>query len=185
MTILDESVLGAVGGPPALAVDCDLKSLGAACARWAYRDGLTVRWLRGDRMRDIAGVYSEFAAALQFPWYFGRNSAAMDECLSDLDWIEFSGIVVVIFDAGQVLVDDDNDVSHVLGWLSYAYREFSAPIELGEWWDRPAKPFHVVLQMSEEESHRWLIGFEKVRARISMQWSEPETSLGWLRVSAA
>jgi len=95
---------------PVLAVDCDLKTLGNACGHWAYDDKLTVRWLRGDRMRDIKGVFGEFAAALQFPWYFGRNSAAMNECLCDLDWIEFSGIVIVIFDADQILADDENDL---------------------------------------------------------------------------
>jgi hypothetical protein len=46
---------------------------------------LVVRSVRGRKMTTTAQLYDEFAAALQFPPYFGENWAAFDECLSDMD----------------------------------------------------------------------------------------------------
>lgn len=119
---------------------------------WA-RSGLTVRVVHGRKMRDYQELFDEFAAALQFPWYFGDNGNAFDECIKDLSWLPpQSGYVLVITDPGQVLADARDDG---LGWLarslSDATEEWAKPVESGEWWDRPAVPFHVVLQAGEAE----------------------------------
>jgi len=47
---------------------------------------ITVR-LRGSKMKDYQGLYNEFGAALQFPYYFGENWNAFDECIKDLSWL--------------------------------------------------------------------------------------------------
>ena len=51
--------------------------------RWHVHE--SVRVLRGRRMTTWAALYSEVAAALQFPIYFGENLDAMDESLSEPD----------------------------------------------------------------------------------------------------
>ncbi|MFL6161550.1 MAG: barstar family protein [Jatrophihabitantaceae bacterium] len=69
--------------------------LGTAILGW--RDARRVVRLKGRRMRTAAQLYDEFAAALQFPSYFGENWAAFDECLKDLEWLPSeAGHIVVI-----------------------------------------------------------------------------------------
>jgi hypothetical protein len=103
-------------------------------------------------MRTLHGVFDEFAAALQFPWYFGENVDAFDECLADLGWLPpHEGYVIVIIDPAEVLCQDD---ASALTWLvtsfARAAAEWARPVDLGEWWDRPEIPFHVVLQPTTE-----------------------------------
>jgi hypothetical protein len=57
-----------------------------AIARWREAR-LVVRTVRGRKMRRLPELNDEFAAAIQFPWYFGANWAAFDECVKDLAWL--------------------------------------------------------------------------------------------------
>ncbi|MFH5208669.1 barstar family protein [Antrihabitans spumae] len=67
--------------------------------------GYLVRTVRGDKMPTVQRLFDEFAAAFQFPDYFGENKDAFDECMRDLD--EFvgaaPGYVVVVRAAEQLL----------------------------------------------------------------------------------
>ncbi|MBF4636295.1 barstar family protein [Agreia pratensis] len=66
-----------------------------------------MRFLRGGKMRTVQQAMDEFAAALQFPWYYGDNLDAFWECLRDLYWLRpFSRIVLVIFDAPLFLAKE-------------------------------------------------------------------------------
>ena len=123
--------------------------------------GLTVRTVRGAKMRSTVALMDEVAAALQFPHYFGGNWAALDECLADMEWLLPSkGIVLVVRDAGQVLVDDlVEELEAFVTALRNASNEYAESVELGEAWDRPAVPFHVVLlapgEASADTARRW------------------------------
>lgn len=110
--------------------------------------GLTVRAIRGRKTRTVDALFNEFGAALQFPWYFGENWPAFNECICDLDWLPGrTGIVVLIFDAGQLLADGtQGDLRQLVRSIVDAGNTFGQPIDEGEWWDRPALPFHVVVQ---------------------------------------
>ncbi|WP_199922364.1 barstar family protein [Microterricola viridarii] len=61
----------------------DEQGLGTAVVGWTDA-GLTVRVVRGRKMRTLRPLFDEFAAALQFPLYFGENRDAFYERLSDL-----------------------------------------------------------------------------------------------------
>ena len=122
--------------------------------------GFAVRVLRGHKMRDLNALFNEVAAALQFPYYFGENWPAFDECLSDLQWLpRHPGAVLLIMDAQEVLRDAPIELRVLVRALSDATKTYAKPIELGEWWDRPAIPFHIVLQTTSEEARslesRW------------------------------
>jgi hypothetical protein len=99
-------------------------------------------------MRSREGLFDEFAAALQLPWYFGENADAFDECIVDLGWLPpQSGYVVVITEPGEVPEDAGADaLTWLVESLANACEGWARPVEQGEWWDRPAVPFHVVLQ---------------------------------------
>ena len=62
----------------------------------AAHDGVLVAYLRGARCRTEADFFCEVSAALRFPYYFGDNWNAFDECMTDLDWQVFREIVFVV-----------------------------------------------------------------------------------------
>lgn len=106
-----------------------------------------VRTVRGRKMRTTRQLFDECGAALQFPDYFGENFAALDECLADLDWLPMgAGLVLRVTEPSEVLADEDDEALRVLvSILAGARATFAEPVAEGEWWDRPAIPFHVVL----------------------------------------
>ena len=70
--------------PPYLCLNiASPKEFGAYGYRLNYERGseLAIRVVRGNKMRRLDDLYNEFAAAFQFPDYFGENWAAFDECL--------------------------------------------------------------------------------------------------------
>jgi len=175
-----EYSLDYVGGSALRYADWSDSDVDAACTRWASQK-MTIRWVRGNRMHTVDGLFEEFAAALQFPWYFGWNWGAFDECLSDLGWIDFSSFVIILRNAEQVLLDDCLDLPAFLRGVLDAYEVFAHPIDKGEWWDRPAKPFHFVLQISKEASHRWDLALDKVRTDFrGLSLSKEGQSVVWL-----
>ncbi|MDR6636954.1 barstar family protein [Paenarthrobacter nitroguajacolicus] len=124
--------------------------------------GMVVRTLRGRKMRGRQSLMDEAGAALQFPSYFGENWDALDECISNLDWmLPVTSLVLLVQDAEQVLADENTDQLQVfVSLLRDAMWTFAEAVELGEVWDRPAVPFHVVLQADVEAaaaaSRRWV-----------------------------
>lgn len=87
---------GPVAAPALGALAIDAAELSAL--RYRAPSGYVVRELRGPKMHTTMGVFDEFAAAFQFPYYFGENKDAFDECLRDLDDFvgEAAGYVAVI-----------------------------------------------------------------------------------------
>lgn len=47
-----------------------------------------------------------FAAALEFPDWFGGNWDALEDCLTDLSWVPAAGYLVLIEGAGTLAGDD-------------------------------------------------------------------------------
>lgn len=67
------------------------------------------RVVRGAKCRESHGLFDEFAAAWQFPPYFGENWDALDECLADLEWLRASAYVLFVADALQFLDEESPD----------------------------------------------------------------------------
>lgn len=138
-------------GPRLFVTEANASALQDAANEWAGV-GLTVRSVRGSKMRSTKAMMAELSAALQFPYYFGANWAALDECLSDMEWLlPTVGIVLVVRDSAEVLVDEEiAELVAFIRVLANASNAYASPVEQGEWWDRPAVGFHVVLQTSAE-----------------------------------
>ncbi|MGW6695495.1 barstar family protein [Rhodococcus sp. NPDC054953] len=85
--------------------------------------GYAVRLVRGPKMPTVAAVFDEVAAALQFPYYFGGNRDAFDECLRDWrDWLgDAPELVVVVRDADALLGEEPQEI----GWLLSAFADAS------------------------------------------------------------
>ena len=149
LTVSDSSAL--------LISETDAKSVGNLLMAWR-EVGLTVRSVRGRKMRRVGDLFDEMSAALQFPYYFGENWPAFNECLADMDWLPMNlGIVIVVYDALDVLDDAvDTELAVLVHSIENARSSYAQPIELGEWWDRPAVPFHVVLHSVNPKDARVL-----------------------------
>ncbi|MEV6771446.1 barstar family protein [Nocardia sp. NPDC051030] len=127
-------------GTPAPAV-LGVLPVGAAefsAVRGRIPDGYLSRELRGRKMRTVVEVFDEFAAAFQFPYYFGENKDAFDECLRDLD--EFvgpaQGYVAVVRNAALLLDEESEERA----WFA------EAMADCAEFWSGRGIPFRVVLQ---------------------------------------
>jgi len=119
-------------------------------------------------MTSLQGLWDEVGAALQFPNYFGENQAALEECLTDLSWLPGQAYLVVVVDAVNLLEHDSDDrFAMFVETLDSAAQTWAAPIELGEWWDRPAIPFHVAFQVGPETREKLHTRFAATRVEVA------------------
>jgi hypothetical protein len=112
--------------------------------------GVVTRVIRGHKARTKAALFDEFAAALQFPDYFGENWDAFDECLNDLRWLPGDGYILLIYQSNRLLEGAPSDQLQLfLNILEDAGREWSKPVS--DQWPHPPKPFHVILVCPKED----------------------------------
>jgi hypothetical protein len=123
----------------------------------ARHDGrqVVVRTLRGNKMRTAPQLFDEFAAALQFPYYFGENWDGFLDCVTDLEWLPGSAYVLLILDAIQLLENGPEDSLAVFfDTLGVVAEEWTASENTAA--ERTRRPFHVVFQCSAAEENRFL-----------------------------
>jgi hypothetical protein len=125
----------------------------AACDRLrklqhAVGPRIACRAIRGRKARTRQGVFDEFAAALQFPCYFGENWDAFDECLTDLEWLPAEGYVLLVTHSAHLLEAEAPDqLATLFRILERAGQEWSQSAGSA----RPPRAFHVLLQCGKEE----------------------------------
>jgi hypothetical protein len=116
---------------------------------------VVVRFLRGQKMQTAPQLFDEFAAALQFPFYFGENWNALLECLTDLEWLPDGACILMILNGTQLLArETEESLAAFLDFLAVAAADWTAA-EKGPLEPAP-RPFHVVFQCSPAEDVRFL-----------------------------
>ena len=121
-----------------------------ACALLTTLPDSTVsRLLRGHKARTTAALFDEFAAALQFPCYFGENWDAFDECITDLAWLPAEAYVFLIVRSIYLLDKEPGDrLQLFLEILQNAGEEWSNPA--------PSAPRSVSAEpATSRSSRRW------------------------------
>jgi hypothetical protein len=111
---------------------------------------VVARLIRGHKAKRTAVLFDEFAAALQFPCYFGENWDAFEECLNDLEWLPGDAYVLFITNSNRLLEEESpEELRQLLDLLANAGAEWAKAVT-GE---RPgsAKPFHAVLQCTQQD----------------------------------
>lgn len=119
----------------------DAAALEQALESLNTRPEATVRVVEGTDLGTTKGLIQALARALAFPDYFGTNWDAVDECLSDLEWLPSRQVVLVFGNAGRLLKlppDDLEILAEILATTTEAWAEAHSP----------ATPmsFHVLLQ---------------------------------------
>jgi RNAse (barnase) inhibitor barstar len=133
----------------------------------AQHDSLrvVVRFLRGKKMTRVSSLFDEFAAALQFPYYFGENWNAFDECITDLEWLSGDVYILVITDSKALLSEQNGEQLDALtNILESAGNEWGQPVETSEAWSRPAIAFHVIFQCDESDKQEVISRLNSVNA---------------------
>jgi len=138
---------------------------------WAFERqcaGRVVRFLRGAKMADACGVFDQFGAALQFPYYFGENWPAFSECIQDLSWLPATNYLLVVLDAAEVLKGVDEEFAKLVSILHDCCEKWPLGFDLGQPWARQAASFQVLLQTDVENSDalkRRLVAADSIRRK--------------------
>ncbi len=130
-------------------------------------EGILLLALDAALMTNLEGLYREFATAFKFPDYFGKNFNALDECITDLEWLPAAGYLLVINNA-EVLLDKESGyaLESLLSILDGAGEEWSTPVVQGEDWDREGLPFHTILKLNKNEKLSFQVRLEKLGLKI-------------------
>ena len=83
-----------------------------------------VRIIRGKRCGDTQALFQEWSAALQFPYYFGGNWDAFEECVGDLEWLSAAKCVFFLTHTGLVLRKAQKDFGILVDILKRAANEW-------------------------------------------------------------
>lgn len=116
----------------------------AAFSEHSQTPGRYVALLRGERCQTYEGFFSECAAAFQFPSYFGNNWNAWDECINDLDWLEFTSLAIVI-DRFELLFSKEGHLARDRYLLEQSF------IEWARYWQEEKGVTCFVVAFSEEK----------------------------------
>lgn len=127
-------------------------------------DKVVLRVIPGRKCRSTETLFTEIAEALEFPDYFGHNWDALEECLTDLEWLPGRGYVLLFTDAELILSDEEDEFATFLEVLNDAGEAWASG-EAGPQGDRDAKPFHSLLSVSaRNKSKRPQWGLRQIAA---------------------
>lgn len=134
--------------PWAVLAVCSEVRLDGWADQLATTPGLIVRIIRGKHCTTAPALMQEWSAALQFPYYFGHNWDAMNECLADLEWLPGKYYVFCLTHIEKVLPRQEKEFANYISVLNYAVREWKSSSENPS---RPPVPFHVVFHCEPEQ----------------------------------
>ena len=131
-----------------------------------------VRILRGAHCRTERELFHEFSAALQFPYFFGNNWDALLDLLVRLSWYRFEGIVLLISDTDEVLVDEEASFGTLLQVLEQCASIWSSDIDIYGGKRSHYIPFRVLLHSTpSQEMRAWerldMAGFARKARTLS------------------
>jgi RNAse (barnase) inhibitor barstar len=109
--------------------------------------GLTVIRIDLKGLASKAGLLGRVARALNFPDWFGKNWDALNDCLTDLSWLDGRGWVI-IFENSKHLAARKPQVFHS------AVEVFQSA---NDYWRRAGKPFWVLFHGPSD----WVTGLER------------------------
>ena len=119
--------------------------------------GATVRVIRGSKSTTTHAFFNELAAALQFPFYFGDNWDACNDCLNDLTWLpEHATAGVIVFSNAPALLEAATPADCKI--LIDLFTRSTAPGPARKTTGNP-RPVHLVFQAAPADaallSKRW------------------------------
>ena len=81
-------------------------------------DNIRYIFIDGKACKHIDDCYATLQQQLSLPDYFGNNLDALEEVLSDLDWIKEEKIRIIILNQSELLVNETNKKESFLDILN-------------------------------------------------------------------
>lgn len=98
--------------------------------------GLQVHKIDLAKARGKSGLFQALAKALKFPAHFGRNWDALNDCLSDLGWLNGDGWVLILANGRSFATKYPADFDMALDLFD----------GVAAWWREDGKPFWVIVR---------------------------------------
>jgi len=109
------------------------------------------------------GLFGVLSKTFEFPDYFGFNWNALDECLSDLEWLQsYSGWLLVFMNSEYLLINESVQILETLfDVLNTIGNEWSEPRDIGLQHAEIARSFHSVFHVDHKSYQACLDRFAK------------------------
>jgi len=102
----------------------------------ARTTGLQVYKIDLAKARGKLGLFDALSKALKFPAHFGKNWDALNDCLTDLAWLDSNGWVLILTNGKSFAAKYQGDFAMALDIFNGA----------ATWWQEDGKPFWVIVQ---------------------------------------
>lgn len=112
-----------------------------------YQEKTTVRHVRAEKCKKLVHLMDEWAAALQFPLYFGRSLNAFLDCIRYLPVANGTCQVIVVTKARQILMEDSKSAKYFWEILQDVAQLSQSGL---------SKPFQFIFQAENEEDKVFL-----------------------------
>jgi RNAse (barnase) inhibitor barstar len=89
-------------------------------------------FIDGTVCKQINECYATLQRQLSLPDYFGNNLDALEEVLSDLDWISEAEVKIIILNPSELLVNDADKKESFLDILNSCENEKLEIVYLGD-----------------------------------------------------
>jgi RNAse (barnase) inhibitor barstar len=111
---------------------------------------LAVRRIDGRKCGTKAVLLAEMARAFDFPAHFGQNWDALEDCLTDLEWLPAVGYVLVITFADRLLPGPPDEYATLVSILQSVGAQWAdGRTGVGA---RPPGPFHTLLSVTASQA---------------------------------
>lgn len=121
---------------------------------YATNNEAVVRLIRGRKCYNTIALFDEFSAVLQFPYYFGENWAAFDECINDLGWIRGNSYELFIDQSYKILEKEQQEIPTFLKIMKNAVQEW---VNGRNYNDFPTMPTNFDLLFHSEKQYEKLV----------------------------
>jgi len=115
----------------------------------AKASGLQVSKIDLAKARGKSGLFDALAKALKFPAHFGKNWDALNDCLTDLAWLDGKGWVLILANGRPFAAKFPADFSMALDIFN----------GVAAWWKEDGKPFWVIV----EDQADWTADLPEIR----------------------
>jgi RNAse (barnase) inhibitor barstar len=115
---------------------------------WCVSHQCKIYELDGEKMKTYESCFEEIVGKFNFPDYFGNNFNALLDYISDSEILQGEAFLIWIDNGEKVLSETtDGALEGFLNILRAAGERWATPEDSGEWWDRPARAFHVIFSV--------------------------------------
>jgi RNAse (barnase) inhibitor barstar len=115
-------------------------------------------------VRAIRDFFNEVSAAWQFPYYFGENWNAFNDCITDLEWLQGRIYLMLVRNASSLLREAaQKDFAILMRILQRTQESWKTPNRYFPR-DRLPTPFHVIFQCSNGDVAQFSQRLDEVHA---------------------